>query len=205
MKKIRKYFDLVWVFLILLVIFIIGAGDKKKRKPLKSYWKVAVACLLVGVILGQAMWTVYDLKHPYNDCIPATVQRVFPNHSITDLRTIFHTERKGTVLTNIFPGWSKLSTNELTIVFSAIEEIPSDNKHILQFGVPYIWTGFYDETNGHCCLAFFSKTNVVLSHSQFIPGTTNYYTVIMSYPEFFEKTILIFTSIDLTNHPIRMQ
>lgn len=202
MKKIRKYFDWIWVFLILLVIFACDTGNKKK----KSHWKIALlSVLLIGIILGQAIWTVYDLKHPYNDCIPATIQRVFPNHSIAEMRAIFHTERRGTVLTNIFSGWAKLSTNELTIVFSAVEDVPSDNTHILQFGVPYIWTGFFDGTNGHCCLAFFSKTNVVLSHSQIIPGTTNYYTVTMSYPDMFEKTLLIFTSKDLTNHPIRME
>jgi len=140
--------------------------------------------------------TYYEHTHPYQDCVPDTLKRVFPQYSTKELRVICKTERDGTPLTNIMSAWTKLSTNKLIINYSVFPSIPIDSNEGVDFTVPYMWVGTW-KTSGHCALVWFGETNVLVSSSQYQPGTTNYVINVMDYYEFFERTLMLFKAKEL--------
>lgn len=196
MKKRSNIFEML-TWLVILAALVPAFGSRSKRFK----WSKCIIAILVIALLCRIGYTIYDNTHPYQNCIPATMHRVFPSHSIKEIGMLCDTKRDGTYLDEIPLAWAKLSTNFVYAVYSAFPTIKSTDEE-LSFTHPYLWVGNYDK-GAHCALVTFTQTNVIMSHSQFIPGTTNYYKVTMDYETFFKKTYVVYTSKDL-NENVRM-
>jgi hypothetical protein len=189
---------------ILLILFlIVGMFEPKKTKRFKwRYVLIFIALFFLGWQMFDS-YRDYQNKVPDHGCMPATLQRIFPNHTVREMVNLCKTTDVGTPLENIFPAWKALSTNELVIEYSALEQYKCENETILKFGVPYLWVGVWD--SGHVALVSFETNKVTFSHSQFYDGTTNYVVVDMDWATFFSKTYVVFSSPEFTNKPIRLR
>lgn len=194
MKKLKDVWEAIFLLFVIGAIFSsYGAG--KAAKASKLSWTKFLIAVLVGVLLIKVGCSVYENSLPVQDCVPATLHRVFPERSYEEIVKLCKTERTGTELTNLVSVWKSLSTNELTPVYSVFPTIKAKEEGI-QFDHPYLWIGEYDGGN-HCALVKFSSTDVKMSHSQFLEGSTNYYLVGFDYKSFFEKTFIIYSSEEL--------
>jgi hypothetical protein len=194
MKKIKESFELVFVIIILLFAFQGFTERKKKRSKLKL---LSITLTLVGVLwLG---YNIYDATHPFLDCAPATMSRVFPEYNVKQMRTICKTDRTGTIVQDLLDGWKKVSTNELAIVYSH-EELAEGKSKQVRFGLnkTYMWFGILQKS-GHCALVQFAPDEVTISNSEFLTGTTNYFLVSMTYEDFFNKTYFVCEAPELSN------
>lgn len=192
MKKLKDSFELVFVIIILLFAFRGFTEKKKKRSKLRTF---SIILSLVGLLwLG---YTIYDVSHPYADCAPATMSRIFPEYNVKQMRAICKTEREGTVVQDLLDGWKKVSTNELSIAYSHEELVEGKSKQV-RFGLDktYMWFGIL-QNGGHCALVQFNPEAVTISNSDYLPGTTNYYLVTMTYDEFFDKTYVVLEAPEL--------
>lgn len=190
--KPKKFFESFFVFLALMLVF--GGGwtylNAKKKSPWKK-WVIILTILIVGLIVGKA---IYEKKHPVQDCVPATLQRIFPTYTSKQLREMCQTQREGTTMAGMLRAWNKITTNKLYALFN-IEDVDYNktNKVTFQMGKPYLWAGEFQQ-GGHCALVVFTPTNAILSNSEFMPKTTNYYQFEMTYKEFFHATLVVLTS-----------
>jgi hypothetical protein len=163
---------------------------------------VTITMLIFILIINQYK---NDNKPRVTDCVPATLQRIFPQYSLKQMRKICKTDKEGTTLKDFLNAWDTLSTNELIILF---------NKENLEYGITnnisftmyttYLWIG-RGESNGHCALLQFTPTNAIISNSDFIAGTTNYDLQIMSHKTLLNYTFLILDTEELTNKKIRFE
>lgn len=197
MKKIRDFFASILVIFLLASVF--SANTRKKR----SIWKYLVIPVLCVILLYEISGTIYTFVNGSNDCVPQTLQRIFPGHSLKELKALCDTKSDGTTFRGLTNAWHKLSTNELIVTYSTLTNIPdtSEKEHISMVN-PYIWIGQF-QGGGHCALIKFTPTNVLFSHSEYYPGTTNYYNTEMEYTNFFKRTYLIFKAKEL-NETIKM-
>lgn len=194
MKKIKDAFELVFVIIVLLFALQGLAERKKKRSKLRTF---SIILTLTGVLwLG---YNIYDAKYPFADCAPATMSRIFPEYNVKQMRTICKTDRSGTVVQDLFDGWKKVSTNELSIAYSHEELVEGKSKQV-RFGLnkTYLWFGILQKS-GHCALVQFSPEVVTISNSEIPVGTTNYFLVTMTYDEFFDKTYFVLDAPELNN------
>jgi hypothetical protein len=144
-----------------------------------------------------------------NDCVPLTLKRIFPEKSLSKIRWYCNTDYHGTTVIGLMEGWNKITTNKLSIEYSIFKTLPANDTNIVSFSHPYIWCGINKVsgkyTNYHCALIWFTPTNVLMSHSQFFPRTTNYLTETLEFEELFLRTTIIFNSVELTNKKIRIK
>lgn len=186
MKKLFNYIgDKIGTLLLFFLIVGMFEPPKKVKRFKWRYVLIFIALLFLG---WQIVTTKKDLE--YNDCVPATLQRVFPTYSLQELRSLCQTITAGTALSNVFSSWEYLSTNALEVHYSAAADYVAITNSAVRFDIPYLWIGIY-QSNGHCALIRFTPTNVLFSHSQFYEGTTNYYVTDMNYYDFFDRTLLI--------------
>lgn len=200
MKKLFSSIGGVFGILFILACLVSACTPKKAKRLIL---KRSVIGLLVIGLAWQIGTSVYDYYHPYNDCVPATLHRIFPERSLSELNKLCKLEREGSNLTNVLAAWSVISTNGLELQYSAVEDVKVENSGKIAFGIPYLWIGKFN-TNWHCALVSFTETNAIFSHSQFYPGTTNYYVTEMEYYDFFERTLLLYRAKEL-NETIRMR
>lgn len=199
MKSIRKFFEGIGVLLILAAI-VSSYGMTSKKKTVR--WSTVIICIFIVAFLARIGYTAFQNRIPDQDCIPATVQRVFPSHSLREMVRLMNTDKDGSTMADLEAAWPRLSTNQLYIVYSGTPQIKAIDEKI-QHNHPYLWIGL-GEDKLHCALVKFGETNVVVSNSQFLSGTTNYYTVSMDYDTFYSNTMAIYNSKDLSEG-IRLQ
>lgn len=189
MKSIKNFFETLFVLFLFMALF---AKEKTSRRTWLIWGTVGIFCCWQ---LGEM---VYDAKYPYQDCVPATLQRIFPQYTLKQMRYLCQTERDGTYVTNLVRAMYTISTNDLEIIYNKQDVIDgtTNNTSFLVYK-PYLWVGTFTNGAGHCALIKFYPTNAVLSNSQFVQGTTNYYLTSLSYDEFFEVTDVVFDSKDI--------
>jgi hypothetical protein len=195
MKKIKDSFELV--FLVIFLLFAFQGFTEKKKKKFSKLKLCSIILTFIGILwLG---YTIYDAKHPFADCAPATMSRIFPEYNVKQMRAICKTERDGTIVQDLMDGWKKVSTNDLNIVYRH-EEIVEGKSKQLRFGLDktYMWFGIL-QSGGHCALIKFTPEEVTISNSDYLPGTTNYFLVSMTYEEFFDKTYFVLEAPELNN------
>lgn len=196
MKPIKNLFESIIIILVLACLF-----HKEQRRwwQSKILWAVSIV-LIISSILGYQIYQEYNTLNPYQDCVPRTMQRIFPQYTLSQLYKICNTERDGTAIIDILRGWQTLTTNDLNIVYN-INEIEDGKQNLatLSFFTTYLWLGILTTNKFHMALVRFTTNEVIISNSQFYPGTTNYYTMNMNYDDFFQKTYLIFASPAIPN------
>lgn len=193
MKKLR---DSIGLLIILLVAASLFSANTKEKRSVWKYIVIPILCIIFGGVV------LHTLLVTPNDCAPQTLQRVFPSHSFSEIKRICRTDSTGTTYVNLTNAWNKLSTNQLIVTYSSLTNIPVMEEEHVNFDHPYIWLGSF-QGGGHCALIKFTPTNVLFSHSEFVPGTTNYYKTSMDYSNFFVRTYVILKAKDL-NENIRM-
>lgn len=193
----------------LFLILIFGAlFDMPKKKKRWLTWKKTIIIVLSLVLLWKVGSSLNDQINPYTgDCVPLTLQRVFPGHSVKELRGLCETQKQGTEFFGIQRGWCKLSTNDIVWIYSDESQVALTTNAPIELGKPYIWIGYVGvdgKPAGHCALVMFTETNAVLSNSQYWPKTTNWYCVDIPYTNFFNMTIAVGDAPELTKD-IRMR
>ena len=116
-------------------------------------------------------------------CAPDTLERLSKmppiDHptSSAQFAKLLHTTSSGTWDNEIEKVWNQLyPDHHLSLVIQKTDNTLYGASGIrVDYNEPNLWTGQY-EGKGHCCLIYICPDDVVLSHSQFVPGTTNYYT-----------------------------
>lgn len=167
---------------------------------------------IIGIILVVISTIVYCnfycKNKPINDCVPATLIRVIPNKTLSEMTTICKTGRYGTTIEQFMAAWTNISTNALKIEYSVITNYPINTDEEIQFDYPYIWIGNIKNIDHkyyyHCCLIRFDSNTVTLSHSQYYPNSTNYYCTTLSYKDFLSNTIIVASAPEFTNHYIEL-
>jgi hypothetical protein len=115
-------------------------------------------------------------------CVPDTMARLSQLSPITHSTSakrfakLLKTTSSGTLLTDIDVAWDSTYTNHLLIPILAQQgdHMYADPDYQIQFGIPYLWVGKHEQGN-HCALLYIGPNKIILSHSQFVPGTTNYF------------------------------
>ena len=194
MKKVKGFFELIFAVVLLVFIFGSFSGEKPRKRSKKKL--VGIFLILFG--LGWLGYNVWDHYNPVQDCVPATLQRVFPQYDQGKMRQICYTQREGTLIADFFFAWEELSTNKLEVVYSA-SSIPADGNLEFDLDKNYLWLGMLRQ-GGHCALIQFRTNGVVISNSQLIPGTTNYFLLkAPSDTKFFASTWFILDAPELKN------
>jgi len=99
----------------------------------------------------------------------------------------------GTYFPNVETVWNKkYPSHPIVRMFSLLDgKAFIDDKVPIEYNTtPYLWIGHHQQGD-HCALLFFKTNCVILSHSQFYPGTTNYYTEKYSYDWMFTNSYCI--------------
>jgi hypothetical protein len=200
----KKFFEsLSWLFLLALLVPMFATTPKKKKW---FTWKRAC----IGLCLVLLVWQIVDScrtpKPSDNNCVPATYSRIFPTYTEAEMNRICKWQPEGTQLKDMLAAWNVLTTNKLVKLYDSLSIVDPDmvvQDLAITFDRPYLWMGTYT-TNFHCALVWFTPTNVMFSHSQLEPGTTNYYVTPMDYTNFFEKTYRVYTAPEL-NERIRFR
>jgi hypothetical protein len=131
------------------------------------------------------------------DCAPATLQRMFPNKSILEMYKLCNTDLHGSPFESITNAYYALSTNKLELIYPIKN---TNNEMIVYFDKNYLWFGMVKNEGkywGHTAIIRFTETNVLMSNSQYLPDTTNYYVMKRSYEEFMTNTFYIYETKDL--------
>ena len=152
---------------------------------MKIIWIFIVAALAVTGVMAQT-------------CVPDTMARLSEYSPITNsmsagtfaklLRT-----SDGTYFPTVEPVWNKkYPSHPIVRMFSRLDgKAFIDDKVPIEYNtVPYLWIGHHKQGD-HCALLFFQTNGIILSHSQFYPGTTNYYTEKYSYDWMFTNSYCI--------------
>jgi hypothetical protein len=105
---------------------------------------------------------------------------------------MMHTTKAGTELGEIDEAWDKVYTNHplVPILVKNADGIAIDLEEAkINFNSPYLWSGKCQ--GGHCALVYFYGDYIVLSHSQYIPGTWEWYRQTNSYSWLLTNTYCI--------------
>jgi hypothetical protein len=155
-------------------------------------WLLLVVLLISGC----------SLFSPPMDCAPATLHRMFPSKSISELKRGCNTDRNGSYFPDVIKTYYAISTNKLYLLYPLKTNGVLKTDIYIETYKNYLWFGFvYDKgiKCGHACIIMFTDTNILLSNSQYIPNTTNYYITTMKYGDFFTNTVFLFNTKDLNN------
>jgi hypothetical protein len=193
-------------------------------QKLVFYITFAFVVMIIALIISPLLprHTIPHIHHNLvNDCVPATIHRIFPTRSEDELCDLLNTDTNGTAVSELLIHWKELTTNQLIVLYAvneqsyrSLQEFPSvtiDKNFKLNINTPYLWFGEVCNPNDmnhhyyHCALLFFTETNIVLSNSQFYPNTTNYYNFEMNLTDVLKNTFLLMTSKDMDSGKIRLQ
>lgn len=160
----------------------------------------ATALLLVlALILGC---------RPIKDCAPqamARLSRTFQLKPSTDAQTLarmMRTGPDGTLLALVPQTWERLYPERpLVAIYSTLPDTRIDVGHAVDFTQTYLWFGRHEQGD-HAVLMHFTSKAVVLSHSQFIPGTTNYLEETRDYPWLLTNTYFLYRVANKGEHPV---
>jgi hypothetical protein len=90
----------------------------------------------------------------------------------------------------IMPSWNRIfPKNKIKCVYNLYDTNSYNN--VLLFDRPYIWVGKLTEY--HACLVYLNSNSVTYKHFVYNPYTKTNYMVMTNYPEFFSKTISLYT------------
>lgn len=132
------------------------------------------------------------------DCAPQTLARLSQlppiEHatSATKFAKLMHWKPDGVELPEIPNAWNTLYPDHpLIAIHSTIPDTLIDYEYPIQFSETYLWVGKHPQGD-HVALLRFTPQAVILSHSQRVPGTTNYYEEHFSLQEIFTNSFYIF-------------
>lgn len=160
-----------------------------------KFYIIMTIKIITLILFGYIIYTEFK-DDDINDCVPATLQRIFPTYSLNQLEAICKTDENGTSMDNMVSAWKLLTTNKLTVIYS---HSAGDETNEIQFNVPYLWLGNFQDSD-HCALIEFTSTNVLISNSQYYNNTTNYYIVSMDYNTFISNTFKVYFSSELNSN-----
>ena len=96
--------------------------------------------------------------------------------SSKEFAKLLHTDKNGTWSSEIEKVWDRLYPDHpLAMVIEYRDGVlHGDSAFLVEFGHPNLWIGHHEQGD-HCCLMYIRPHDLVLSHSQFISGTTSYF------------------------------
>ena len=107
-----------------------------------------------------------------------------------ETNSLIHIGRHGVDLGEIMPSWNRIfPKNKIKCVYDVSDTNSYNN--VLLFDKPYIWVGKLTEY--HACLVYLNSNSVTYKHFAYNPYTKTNYMVTTNYPEFFSKTLRLYT------------
>ena len=124
---------------------------------------------------------------PLQTCAPDTLARLSNMYPITNATSsdsfakLMGTDSEGTPVESMVKVWNRLYPDHPLVKALDLTSVPPTMNPELKinFETPNVWVGKYvcgKQTNDHCTLMYWLDENrICLSHSQYYPGTTNFY------------------------------
>jgi hypothetical protein len=159
----------------------------------------AALLLLLALLLGC---------RAQNDCAPQAMARLSqtlrlqPSANAQTLARMMGSGPNGTILALVPQTWNRLYPERpLVAVYSTLPNTRIDVAHAVDVTQTYLWFGRHEQGN-HAALIHFTSKAVVLSHSQLIPGTTNYFEETKDYPWMLTNTYFLYRVASKGEHPV---